>query len=262
MVQGLCAIADNSVRRVPESTFSRDETMPVSAKKMTQQNLLKLEELLARGKAAGGMNIEEVDGFFTALNCAPRPLLPATYLPLMLGRAEDGAFWGTVEDLSALVDLLAEFNVCKIGEMIEKSNTPELQLRPNASGEVTGNDWAAGFMRCVGLDSSNWLPLLGDVEHRGKLVSIMALAHENDPDPALRTFEEPVTPERRVTLLESLRNAIPEIHAFMQAHKTSQPMPVDRSLKRSAPKVGRNDPCPCGSGLKAKRCGCGHPATT
>lgn len=26
------------------------------------------------------------------------------------------------------------------------------------------------------------------------------------------------------------------------------------TLIRIAPKVGRNEPCPCGSGLKAKRC--------
>lgn len=30
------------------------------------------------------------------------------------------------------------------------------------------------------------------------------------------------------------------------------------TIKRSAPKVGRNDPCPCGSGSKFKRC-CGLP---
>ena len=29
------------------------------------------------------------------------------------------------------------------------------------------------------------------------------------------------------------------------------------AVKRTAPKVGRNDPCPCGSGKKYKRC-CGR----
>jgi uncharacterized protein len=28
------------------------------------------------------------------------------------------------------------------------------------------------------------------------------------------------------------------------------------TMRRSAPKVGRNDPCPCGSGKKFKKC-CG-----
>ena len=31
------------------------------------------------------------------------------------------------------------------------------------------------------------------------------------------------------------------------------------TVKRSAPKVGRNDPCPCGSGKKYKQC-CGRNA--
>jgi SEC-C motif-containing protein len=30
----------------------------------------------------------------------------------------------------------------------------------------------------------------------------------------------------------------------------------NRPLRRETPKVGRNDPCPCGSGRKYKRC-CG-----
>lgn len=30
-----------------------------------------------------------------------------------------------------------------------------------------------------------------------------------------------------------------------------------KPLTREAPKVGRNDPCPCGSGIKFKKC-CGN----
>jgi preprotein translocase subunit SecA len=32
--------------------------------------------------------------------------------------------------------------------------------------------------------------------------------------------------------------------------------PVSKTIKRSQVKVGRNDPCPCGSGKKYKKC-CG-----
>ena len=31
-------------------------------------------------------------------------------------------------------------------------------------------------------------------------------------------------------------------------------VPKARQIKRDAPKVGRNDPCPCGSGKKYKKC--------
>ncbi len=37
--------------------------------------------------------------------------------------------------------------------------------------------------------------------------------------------------------------------------ETSAPMPIVHSpMHRDAPKVGRNDPCPCGSGKKYKQC--------
>ena len=29
---------------------------------------------------------------------------------------------------------------------------------------------------------------------------------------------------------------------------------VQRPIKRKTPKIGRNQPCPCGSGLKYKKC--------
>lgn len=32
--------------------------------------------------------------------------------------------------------------------------------------------------------------------------------------------------------------------------------PPKKPVKRASPKVGRNDPCPCGSGKKYKKC-CG-----
>ena len=36
-------------------------------------------------------------------------------------------------------------------------------------------------------------------------------------------------------------------------------MSVDLPVRRSLPKVGRNEPCPCGSGKKHKNC-CGRTA--
>lgn len=51
------------------------------------------------------------------------------------------------------------------------------------------------------------------------------------------------------------------LQAGMQAASGGQPskeveLPAARTIKREMPKVGRNDPCPCGSGKKYKKC-CG-----
>lgn len=50
------------------------------------------------------------------------------------------------------------------------------------------------------------------------------------------------------------QNAIPQsvraLHKYWLDRRTLQSAPA----RRAAPKVGRNDPCPCGSGKKYKHC--------
>ncbi|MBS4095807.1 MAG: SEC-C domain-containing protein [Sulfuricella sp.] len=53
---------------------------------------------------------------------------------------------------------------------------------------------------------------------------------------------------------ELFPSVIGDIYRFMQSLKSSEP------VRREAPKVGRNDPCPCGSGKKFKQC-CGSDRT-
>jgi preprotein translocase subunit SecA len=43
----------------------------------------------------------------------------------------------------------------------------------------------------------------------------------------------------------------------VQYHDNESAQKKQETVRRSAPKVGRNDPCPCGSGKKYKKC-CGR----
>lgn len=73
--------------------------------------------------------------------------------------------------------------------------------------------------------------------------------------------ERPNFPAQRLAqLLQSLHATIPE---FVHAAKTGHPVHHDHgghehergeTFVREMPKVGRNDPCPCGSGKKFKAC--------
>jgi SEC-C motif len=62
-------------------------------------------------------------------------------------------------------------------------------------------------------------------------------------------------------LLESLKNARPDLDSLLAQRQGLLRRLCGRTVKRqtlptAAPKIGRNDPCPCGSGKKWKRC-CG-----
>lgn len=56
---------------------------------------------------------------------------------------------------------------------------------------------------------------------------------------------------------ENIRNAITpnvrEIHAYWLARR-EQDAPTRTPVQRTEPRIGRNDPCPCGSGKKYKKC--------
>ncbi len=49
----------------------------------------------------------------------------------------------------------------------------------------------------------------------------------------------------------------PQQAALQQSMPEENPRAPALTPVRSGPKVGRNDPCPCGSGKKYKKC-CGH----
>lgn len=59
-------------------------------------------------------------------------------------------------------------------------------------------------------------------------------------------FVEEVASQWRLQKLALEKQAPPKKTAHIQAHH--------RTHIRSGPKIGRNDPCPCGSGLKYKKC--------
>jgi preprotein translocase subunit SecA len=66
--------------------------------------------------------------------------------------------------------------------------------------------------------------------------------------------EEQMAEERR------RRQAPPAGFRFSAPPKTGGPPTRPQTMVRKTEKVGRNNPCPCGSGKKYKKC-CGAPAS-
>jgi preprotein translocase subunit SecA len=61
----------------------------------------------------------------------------------------------------------------------------------------------------------------------------------------------PVEEQKQAEELERRRK---RQQAFLDNFATAGDEPQNRQAKRDASKVGRNDPCPCGSGKKYKKC--------
>ena len=203
------------------------------------------------------MNLEALDGFFAGLICAPALVMPITYLPMVLGDSREGRQFEAANAPPAFFALLIEH----WNHMAQSLRAGELflpLLLEDEQGHAAGNDWATGFMRAMQIDSQVWSGLLNDDAQGGALIPILALAYEHDPDPAMRPYgDQPVSDEQREQLLAGMAAGVTAIYAYFEPWR-GNPSAVRRATvetdQRLSPKIGRNDPCPCGSGRKYKLC--------
>ena len=215
---------------------------------LSDAELNRLEDFL-EGIGASAMNSEMLDGFFAALICGPEVILPSEYLPHIFG--EEHVFDSNDQAAEILGLVMQHWNTIASGlaRTLEKDDVYLPVLLENADGVAHGNDWAHGFMRGVRLRPDGWSKLMGSDETAGPMLPILILEHEHDPDPASRSPE--IKPEFRDELLQTMIAELTRIYRYFAPHRQSA---TQVPLRRQVPKVGRNDPCPCGSGRKYKRC--------
>jgi uncharacterized protein len=233
-----------------------------SAGALSEDEFDRLSDFLqAMGPPA--MNLESVDGFFAALICGPEMVMPSEYLSEVFG---EGAVFADDAEAGDMLGLLMRHWNTIASALLRTLDVPEVYLpvlQENADGVALGNDWACGFMRGVGMRPASWRELLHGDEYGGPLLPMLMLQHEHDPDPTLRPTP-PAMAEKREELIQMMIAALTVIYRHFAPHRAGKADASSRSSgatqRRTAPKVGRNDPCPCGSGRKSKHC-CAATAT-
>ena len=202
------------------------------------------------------MNLEQLDGFFAALICGPVNVSPSEYLPEILG--DDMVLEDTFKAQTVLEDFLSlltrHWN--NIAETLHSGEVFLPLLVEDENGISPADDWAKGFLRGMELRKAEWDALLNDEDHGGWLVPIFALAHEHDPDPEMRPYTEPISDEAREKLIVGAAAGVMGIYRYFEAQRLMENRLFDTTARRVTPKIGRNAPCPCGSGRKFKHC-CG-----
>ena len=208
-----------------------------------------LGELLNQLESDDAMDLEELDGFFAALHCAPEMVMPSEYLPSIIGDHE----FSDLQAAQLFLDLLTRhWNA--VGAAFRADNVFVPFLLEDEDGMAFGNNWALGFLRGMDIRPDSWHVIMQDESQADLFVPIYALANELNPEPELRPFKEPLTIEQREKLLLGLSEAVTEIYDFLAPDRLSRiPAPIANIRE---PKIGRNDPCYCGSGKKYKKC-CG-----
>jgi len=223
---------------------------------LTDAEFDRLSSIMERIGDNRSMNIEQLDGFLAALICGPEIVRPSEYLPVI---------WGgdmVLEDSFRAQPILQDFlslimrHWNAIADTLHSGEVFLPLLIEDENGITHANDWATGFLRGMEFYKEQWATLLADEEHGGWLVPIFALATEHHPDLKMRPYKEPISLELRENLIVGAAAGVTGIYRHFKARQTTENESYGNSTtyRRVVPKIGRNDPCLCGSGKKFKLC--------
>ncbi len=225
---------------------------------LTDAELDRLEAFLKSCKDGRAMNIEELDGFFAALIAGPETVMPSEYYSEVFGgRMSEVCEFASLDEVNEILGLMMRhWNT--IASTLYKGEPYVPLLLEGEDGVAHGNDWAHGFMRGMDMRHDGWAELVNDKEYGGCLVPTMMLYHEHDEDPEVRP--DSITPEKREQVIAGMAAGLVEAYEYFreqrEAYADAPFMGHSPKSRRSAPKIGRNDLCSCGSGKKYKKC-CG-----
>jgi uncharacterized protein len=230
----------------------------IGSARLTDAERGRIEEILLPFRDQGGMNLEMVDGFFAALLCCPDLVMLGEYLPELFGGDDDGAFFSDEQEANGFLGLLVRHWNAVAAQLHSKEIYTPL-LTEDDQGIRRANDWAEGFLRGMRMRKESWKPLLKDEDHGGLLVPIFALANEHNPDPKMRPAQEPMSAERRDQLIAAVVGGVMMIYDYFEPdrRRVNRAARETDTYRRETVKIGRNDPCYCGSGKKYKKC-CGN----
>lgn len=119
---------------------------------------------------------------------------------------------------------------------------------------IDGEMWAYGYMCGIELCRKQWQSFFDDPNGLAALRPIHLLGSDD-----VTSEEESLTetPKQREELSRQIPASVAWIYRYWLPYRQAiHVCKLATTIQRDQPKFGRNDPCPCGSGLKFKKC-CG-----
>ena len=198
------------------------------------------------GKDAGVLGLSELDGLMTAVVSGPVMIQPSQWIPQIWGDFQPA--WYDEQDFQTVMSLLMRHMNSIAASLMEQPDDFEPMFQEHVVKGKTHtivDEWCEGYMRGVAMAAEQWE--LETIEMKILLAPIKSFQGEqafiNDDkfsEKEIHNIRQAITPNAR------------EIHAFWLARR-SQDAPMT-TFRHTGPKIGRNDPCSCGSGKKYKKC--------
>jgi uncharacterized protein len=257
--EALITIDENGIDSLIGSSPER-RGMSELDQSLSEDELNELDDFLAdESIEETSMDASTLEGFLTAISIGPRTVMPSEWLPWV---------WD-MQNGEAEAEFVSAKQANRIMSLIMRQYNAVVQtfMDDPASFEPVfwfGEQWGAAEW-CEGF-------LLG-FQFRDEAWSLLAVGQPTWFTPFLRLgTDDGIEITTKAGDAEKWMNEIElslvKMHAFWKDRRASQPgglveddfrlgghKDVAQSV-RGGPKIGRNDPCPCGSGKKFKKC-CG-----
>jgi uncharacterized protein len=211
-----------------------------------------LKELLACAeKQDQVLNLAELQGFLYGLAITPEAIELSEWLPQVFGK-ENFTFTDPDQGAHHITSLLAIYNRVEGQHKKGLLHFPYCFKEPSEETVANALDWGFGFNLALEMRPEIWLgngPLDKENDDDCLFASFSVLngiAWVDEVDELCVDEECPNQPKDECELLATLLIALPEAVDVIQGYAAR--------LETRPSRIGRNEPCPCGSNMKFKTC--------
>ncbi len=209
-------------------------------------------------------SIASLDGFFCGLYCLPGVHMPSEWLHDVIPETLDGS----KKSMEQALNLILRYYNLAGAKMNDEEGEPSIDGTYKAAKE-----WLEGFGRAFSYETEA-LSQLADEEAKrsgdeddlfiAPILLTFSMDVENAPQDEERdgflnlkesvlSMIEEGSDEERMSLLSDIAGSAYDLLEPARK-KRSKSMPRTKASLNQEPKLGRNDPCYCGSGKKFKHC--------
>lgn len=223
------------------------------------EDLIDLETLAGLLTKYGCMPLIMLDGFIAAIVSLDRVVMPSEWYKHV---GIDKAVFVNEAEFKIFIALLNDFYNANIDALLQRKYHPMLIDENEGDIHFSARLWASGYILGLSLDDLEWIKKLPeDVFSMFLMLSAFSLPEKEAYAKFRQLFEEEAPEERVTELFQEIPHALAkftdEIYQFkLRKHSLHQTKHADNCgcPTHAVVRVGRNDPCPCGSGKKHKKC--------
>lgn len=206
------------------------------------------------------ISLIELHGFLTAIVSAPNMTMPSQWMDYLKLNQQDFSSKDQAQAILGMV--MSMYN--EIAENLHNQTFEIFDPNTNEDEETeleAKRWWAYGYMLAVHLDKASWRD--SNISEPLSMISCLAVGDQALQDTLQNAFakdgaEDNVSLDEQAQTLRNICNdkaqdAAIQIYNYWAQQRAASAKDNKSSSKRKN-KTGRNDPCPCGSGKKYKKC--------